>query len=68
MGKIEEYWYFIHGDEFMVRKSLLSHQLCKYEETIHVVSVMIVIDFMDRISGSEIYLHRFSKSLNRFKD
>lgn len=67
-GKIEEYWYFIHADEFMVCKSLLSHQLCKYVETVHVVSVMIVIDFMDHISGSEIYLHRFSKSLNCVKD
>lgn len=53
---------FMKMKEFIVRNSLLSHQLCKCEETVHVVSLMILLDLMDHISCSEISLHKCRKS------
>jgi len=48
--------------EFIVRNSVLSHRLCKREETVHAVSLMILIDLVDHISCSEIALHKCRKS------
>lgn len=48
--------------EFIVRNCLLSHQLCKHEETVHVVGSMILLILRDLISSREISLHKCRKS------
>lgn len=49
--------------EFIVRNCLLSHRvLCKREETVHVVGLMILLILRDLISYREISLHKCRKS------